>query len=77
MTGWRLRAGAATATLPSGARVGPGESVTLHTAAGTSTARDIYLGQEASALAQELRPGVTVALIDAQGSSVSEFRIPG
>jgi hypothetical protein len=77
LSGWKLRAGSATATLPSGARVPANDSVTIHTSAGTSTGRDIYLGQDAAALLPELRPGATLALLDAQGNTVTEFRLPG
>ena len=77
LTGWRLRVGSATAALPSSARVGPDESVTIHTAPGATTARDIYLGQEASALVGGLRPGATVALVDPQGTAAAEFVLPG
>ena len=77
LTGWRLRVGAATAALPSGSRVGPNEVITIHSAAGTSTAQEIYLGQEAAALIGGMRPGATVALVDAQGTVVGEFTLPG
>ena len=77
LTGWRLRVGSATAALPSGARVAPNESVTLHSAAGTNTARDIYLGQESSALMQGVVPGASVELVDQQGNTAASFRIPG
>ena len=77
LAGWRLRVGAATAALPSGSRVGPNEVITIHTAAGTSTAQEIYLGQEATALIGGMRPGARVALVDAQGTVVGEFTLPG
>ena len=77
LNGWRLRVGTATATIPAGARVAPGQSTTIHTAAGTNSASDVYLGQEAASLVPELRPGATVALVDAQGNVVGELRIPG
>jgi hypothetical protein len=76
MSGWRLRVGTATAALPGNARAAPGEVVTIHTASGTSTARDIYLGQEAASLISGLQPGATVALLDAQNQTVTEFVIP-
>lgn len=77
LAGWRLRVGSATAALPSGARVAPNESVTIHTAAGTNTSRDVYLGQEASSLMSGLRPGASIALVNPQGSAVTEFTLPG
>ena len=77
LTGWRLRAGTVTATLPSNTRVAPGDSITIHTATGTSSGRDVYLGGEATALVGGIQPGATLALIDAQGNTVSEFVLPG
>jgi len=76
MTGWKLRVGTATVTLPSNSRAAPGEAVTIHTAAGTSGGRDVYLGSESAALVSALQPGVTVALLDAQGATMSEFTLP-
>ena len=66
----------ATATLPGNASVAPNDTVTIHTASGTSAGKDIYLGQEASALLSGLQPGATVALVDAQGATVNEFVLP-
>jgi hypothetical protein len=77
LTGWKLRAGSATVTLPSGARVPPNDTVTLHTASGTSSGRDVYLGQDALTLVPELRPGASISLVDGQGNSVADFRLPG
>ena len=76
MAGWKLRVGTATATLPGNASVAPNDTVTIHTASGTSAGKDIYLGQEASALLSGLQPGATVALVDAQGATVNEFVLP-
>jgi hypothetical protein len=76
MSGWRLRVGTATATLPGSARAAPGESVTIHTAGGTSTARDIYLGAEGANLLSGLQPRARIALEDARGTAVSEFTLP-
>jgi competence protein ComEC len=75
LTGWRLRVGSSTAKLPD-VTVPPGGTVTVHTASGTNSARDIYLGQEAAALISGLQPGASVALLDAQGTPVSEFMLP-
>jgi len=77
LANWRLRAGTATATLPSGARVPPNDTITIHTAAGASSGRDVYLGQDALSLLPELRPGGSVSLLDAQGNVVTDFRLPG
>jgi hypothetical protein len=77
LTSWRLSVGQASAILPSGARIAPSETVTIHTAAGTSTARDLYLGQDAAALMSGLRPGATIALVNPQGEQVGQFTLPG
>ncbi len=77
LTGWRLRVGSVRAMLPSGARVGPNESVTIHTASGTGTAPDIYLGTEAAALLAGLRPGASLVLVDPQGTATEGFVLPG
>lgn len=74
--GWRLRVAGATATLPANARVGPGESLTIHTGSGTSSGRDVYLGQEGASLVGALQPGATVALVDPQGATVAEAAVP-
>ena len=76
MTGWQLRVGGAAVTLPSNSRVAPGESITIHTASGTNSGTDVYLGSDAATLASGLQPGATVALVDAQGTVVSEFVLP-
>jgi hypothetical protein len=77
LTGWRLRVGSATASLPSGSRVGANETLTIHTASGSNTARDVYLGAESAALISGLRPGASVALVNPQGTAVAETTLPG
>jgi len=76
MSGWRLRVGTATATMPANTRVAPGQTITIHTASGTSGGQDVYLGAEAAALLSGLQPGASVQLVDAQGTVVSEFALP-
>lgn len=76
MAGWKLQAGSATVALPSGARAAPNDSVTVHAGTGTSTGRDIYLGQEATTLAGGLRPGASLRLLDAQGTVITQFALP-
>jgi hypothetical protein len=76
LSGWKLRVGSTTATLPANTRAGPGETITLHTASGTSSGRDVYLGQDAAALLVGLQPGANIALLDAQDRTVTEFTIP-
>ena len=76
MSGWRLRVGSTTATLPANTRVAPGGTITLHTGSGTSTGSDVYLGQDAMALLSGLQPGASVSLVDGQGQVISEFVLP-
>ncbi|MBV9324556.1 MAG: lamin tail domain-containing protein [Chloroflexi bacterium] len=76
LAGWSLRVGNATAQLPQGTNVGPSQSVTLHTAAGTSTAADVFLGQNAQALVSQIQPGAMVALDNPSGGTVSSFVVP-
>jgi hypothetical protein len=76
MSGWGLRAGQATATLPANMRVAPGETITLHTMDGASTGKDVYLGTAATAsLLTGMRPGNKVALLDRQGRVMTEFTL--
>jgi hypothetical protein len=76
LSGWGLRVGGATARLPANTRLAPGGSLTIHTGAGTSGGEDVYLGEAAGALIANLRPGASIALVDAQGQVVSEFGLP-
>jgi hypothetical protein len=76
LTGWGLRAGDATAALPSSAQVAPGSAVTLHTTSGASTPTDIYLGGAATSILPNLRSGQRIALVDGQGRVVSEMMLP-
>jgi hypothetical protein len=77
LTGWKLRAGATSVTLPGNLRLGPNETATIHTASGTSAGADIYLGQAATPLLSELLPGRSIALLDPNNALVAEFRLPG
>jgi hypothetical protein len=76
MTGWKLRVGSSTVNMPANSKVGPNETVTIHVAPGTSTAKDVYLGAEAMTLATALRPGARVAIENQSGSTVTEFALP-
>lgn len=76
VSGWRLRVGSNTAMLPANTRLGPGETLTIHTATGTSSGRDVYLGASAATLMSGLQPGASVALLDAQDRVVSEITLP-
>lgn len=75
LSGWKLRVGNTSATLPQAARISPNETVNVHLAAGTTTQRDIYLGSEGLALVGALRPGTQVILQNAQGQDVTQFSV--
>jgi hypothetical protein len=77
LAGWRLSVGSASASLPEGATIAPNEMVTIHTASGANTARDIFLGQAGSSLTSGLRPGATIALANPAGARVAEYTLPG
>jgi len=76
LSGWSLQVGSAKAQLPQGVNVQPDQSVTLHTAAGTSTNADVFLGQSGQGLVSQLQPGATVALANPSGGTVSSFMVP-
>ncbi len=76
LSGWGLRVGSASTTLPPDTRVEPGERLVVHTAAGASIGHDLYLGGDGSDLLAAVQPGVTISLFDRQNSLVSEFTIP-
>jgi Lamin Tail Domain len=77
LSNWTLHVGAASTQLPSGVDLQPGQSVTLHTASGTSSGANVFLGQSAQAIASEARPGAQVTLQNSAGSPVSSFVVPG
>ena len=45
LSGWKVRVGSSTATLPSSAQINPGDAATLHFGPGTSAGKDWYLGR--------------------------------
>jgi len=63
-------------TLPGELRISPNETLTLHTASGTSAGRDLYLGRVATPLFHDLLPGVSIALLDASNNVMAEFTLP-
>jgi competence protein ComEC len=75
LNGWVLQVGTASAHLPS-LTIQPGQSVTLHSTSGTNTATDVYLGADASALAQQAKPGARVVLQNPSGAPTTAFTIP-
>jgi hypothetical protein len=76
LSGWKLRIGTQTVSLPSNARVGPNEVVTIHFGDGTSKDNDIFLGPQAGSVTSALRPGAKVMLETPQGQTVTEFALP-
>ena len=77
LTGWTLRIGDAAVRLPANTQAPAGQALVLHATAGTSTGRDVYLGQPTPDLAQALRPGAGVTLVDQSGSPVTALTVPG
>lgn len=77
LTGWTLRVGDAAMQLPANTQAAAGQALVLHATAGTSTGRDVYLGQLTPEVAQALRPGASVALMDRSGSTVTALTVPG
>jgi hypothetical protein len=76
MSGWKLRIGSQTVSLPSNARVGPSETVTIHFGEGTSQGNDIFLGSQSQQMTTALRPGARVMLENPQGQTVTDFALP-
>jgi micrococcal nuclease len=76
LSNWSLQVGTARAQLPSGVDIQPGRTVTLHTMSGSSTQTDVYLGQDAQAITNELRPGTQVTLENPSGMPISSFVVP-
>jgi len=74
--GWQLKVGTSTVTLPAGLTVPAGQTVTLHTASGTSTATEVYLGSTASSITPLLKPGAQVVLQNPSGAPTTAFTIP-
>ena len=77
LTGWTLRIGDAAVRLPANTQAPAGQALVLHATAGTSSGPDVYLGQPTPDVAQALRPGARVALVDPSGSTVTALTVPG
>jgi hypothetical protein len=77
LTGWSLQIGTATMRLPANTQAPAGQALVLHATAGTSTGRDVYLGQPTPDMMQALRPGARLALVDPSGSTVTALTVPG
>jgi hypothetical protein len=77
LSGWTLRVGDAAVRLPTNMQAPAGQTLVLHMTAGTSSGRDVYLGQPAPDLTQALRPGARIALEDPSGSTITAMTVPG
>lgn len=77
LSGWTIRLGDATVTLPDDLRIDGNERLTLHTATGTNTEEDVYLGESAADLLTAWEPGSDLILEDASGRQVTQLIIPG
>jgi hypothetical protein len=76
LSGWMLRVGTASASLPANSRVGPGETLTVHAASGTNSGNNVYLGADAATLLTGLQPGAAISLTNPQGQAAAQFTIP-
>jgi len=76
LSGWSLLVGTARAQLPNGFALPAAKSVTVHATSGTNSDSDLYLGQDSQTLVSQLRPGVTIALNNPAGGTVSSFVVP-
>ncbi|GAC1319281.1 MAG: hypothetical protein NVSMB2_14510 [Chloroflexota bacterium] len=90
---YKLQVGTVTVTLPTGAKIAPGQNLALHAgpqagvtpSPGTTVSpvpanlpnAELYLGPDAAALRDALKPGAAVQLRDPKGIIVSQFTIPG
>jgi len=77
LTGWTLQVGSAAMRLPANTQAPAGQALVLHGSAGTSSGKDVYLGQPTPDLAQALKPGARVALVDPSGSTITALTVPG
>ncbi len=76
LSGWELRSGTTAVPLSSGANVAPNQPLTIHTANGTNTSGNVYLGQDVQALSQTIKPGAQLELVNPQGVTVSRTTVP-
>ena len=76
LSGWELRAGSMTVPLTSGAQVAPNQPLTIHTANGTNTTGNVYLGQDVQQLSKAIQPGAPIELVNPQGVTVSRTTVP-
>jgi hypothetical protein len=76
LTGWHVRVGSASAKLPDGIHLDPSSSVTLRTGEGQTTSRDVFLGDEATALLAQIHADVAVTLRDASNIAVASATVP-
>jgi hypothetical protein len=73
--GWRMLFTAFGVLIPRNTLVLPGGSVTIHFAPGVSTATDVYLGTGQEVMAESLKPGNPIVLIDLQNRVASVLRV--
>ena len=76
MSGWAVRSGTASVSMPANARIAAGQTATVHFMPGTGTANDIYLGADVTPLIAALRPGATIELVNGQGQVMGRFQLP-
>jgi hypothetical protein len=76
LSGWTLMVGSTPIALPSSATIPANQSLTLHSASGSDSSTDVYLGGKVPNIASILQPGTRVALENPNGSPVTAFTVP-
>jgi Lamin Tail Domain len=74
--GWTLMVGTTPVALPSSATISPGQSLTLHSASGSDSSSDVYLGGTLPNVAGAVQPGTRITLQNSTGSPVTAFTVP-
>ena len=73
--GWTMLFTAFGVLIPRNTMVLPGGSVTIYFAPGVSTATDVYLGTGQEVMADSLKPGNRIVLVNAQGQVASVLQV--
>jgi hypothetical protein len=76
LSAWTLMVGTTSVPLPSSATIPANQSLTLHSATGTNSNSDVYLGGTVPNLSAILQPGTRVSLENPSGSPVTAFTVP-
>jgi hypothetical protein len=71
LAGYQVRIGGHTLALDHAVALDPGESMTIHTGAGTDTETDVYLGENMATIASAFLADPSVALLDGDGAVIA------